>query len=166
MGLLEWIGESYDPGEIGSVQVGRGEPPRRSAAAVITCFVITVGLLLAAYLGLYFGFPDLGWNSWLIIAGVSLGYFLLAYFIRPAPDMENIGWLGGMIDHPWRYSDDINRTLLMFLIVLYPGRFVGESVLDMGLLLLGRKPVRRRRRFGRRPKDRLKEWEPGSGGSA
>lgn len=28
------------------------------------------------------------------------------------PDYNNIGWLGGLIDHPFRFSNDINRNLI------------------------------------------------------
>jgi len=36
-----------------------------------------------------------------------------------------------LIDHPWRYSDDINRTLLTAQCFLGPGRFIAESLLDV-----------------------------------
>ena len=50
--------------------------------------------------------------------------------------MDNIGWLGGLMDHPFRYSDDINRGLLGLKLILMPGRLIAESVVDMAILLL------------------------------
>jgi hypothetical protein len=57
-------------------------------------------------------------------------YLLAAYLIHPKPDTSNVGWLGGFIDHPFRYSDDINRALVFLLILLWPGRLVANGLVD------------------------------------
>jgi hypothetical protein len=48
--------------------------------------------------------------------------------------MENLGLLGGAFDHPFRYWDDLNRQLLLLLILLWPGRFIAESIVDTFVL--------------------------------
>ena len=69
---------------------------------------------------------------------IPIAYCLLGFFLRPEPDTSNMGWLGGLIDNPFRYSDDINRFLLFLKIFLVPGCFFAESVAD-GIQLFRRK---------------------------
>ncbi|WP_266213722.1 hypothetical protein [Paraliomyxa miuraensis] len=78
------------------------------------------------FLNVAFTWGALGWTS-----GILLAYLLVAYFIRPRPDFDNIGWLGGLIDNPFRYSDDINRFLMFLMVVLLPGRFVSDSLVEL-----------------------------------
>lgn len=139
MSLFEWLGESFNPGPIGSVDAGPTDRRDRTRAMVIVSF-----LLAAAALG--------GWGYLILVVfevrsteglvGCGLGtfvYLLLGYFLHPKPDTSNLGWLGGMMDHPFRYSDDINRFLLTLMILLLPGRFVSEAVVDMvGLVVHAR----------------------------
>ncbi len=49
-----------------------------------------------------------------------------------------LGWLGGLMDHPFRYSDDINRFPIFLMIRLWPGRLIAESMIDTFLLLHAR----------------------------
>jgi hypothetical protein len=35
-----------------------------------------------------------------------------------------VGWLGGLLNHPFRISDDVNRWLVIFFILLLPGKLV------------------------------------------
>ena len=39
------------------------------------------------------------------------------------------------MDHPFRYSDDLNRMLIFFLIILYPGRLISTTIYIWILLL-------------------------------
>lgn len=67
----------------------------------------------------------------MIGVGLSAAYLVAAYLLRPSPDYSNIGFLGGLIDHPFRYSDDINRFLMFLLAFLWPGRFVATAIMDI-----------------------------------
>ena len=58
-------------------------------------------------------------------------YLLTAYIFRPKPDMNNLGYLGGFINKPFDYSDDINRFLLFLKIILYPGVLISETIKDI-----------------------------------
>ncbi len=136
MSLFEWLGEGFNPGGIGSVEFNGRDRGSRPRFAVILCFLIAATLL-----GLWF---HLLWNVFELRSAkepgiaviASLAYLVFAYFVHPQPDMDNIGWLGGLFDHPFRYSDDINRFLIFLVIVLWPGRFIAESVVDAALLLI------------------------------
>jgi len=134
--LFEWLGESFNPGPVGSVNVGR---PRRGGWArgvVLARGVIAVVLLgvVAGFLLAATGGPDV--RNAAIIAGVTMAYVVMGFFAHPRPDMSNLGWLGGLANNPFRLSDDMNRGLLFFSVALLPGRFVAESIVDLTRLLL------------------------------
>ena len=59
------------------------------------------------------------------------------HLLHPRADRSNLGLLGGLLDHPLSWTDDANRFLLALQVVLFPGRFVAESLVD-GLRLLRR----------------------------
>lgn len=124
MSLFEWLGESMNPGPIGTVDVGSEERRDRSGAAIVVCFAISA-VLLGFWACLLLGTWHVGAVKGLL--GTAT-YLVLAYFVHPRPDFDNIGWLGGLFDHPFRYSDDVNRFLMVLVVVLWPGRFVAESL--------------------------------------
>lgn len=131
MNLLEWLGESYNPGPVGQVEVGgrgRGGRPR---SGVLVCFGVAA-LLLGFWIYLVLGFWEIRSAAGLGWIALATGVYLLAgYTVHPTPDYSNVGWLGGLFDHPFRYSDDINRFLIFLTVLLWPGRFVSESLVDM-----------------------------------
>ncbi len=130
MSLYEWWGERWDPGEVGSVQVSTEHEACTWQPLVIARFVFVVVGLPALW---YFTIPLVPlplWQSAALVVGGTLIYVSLSYFIDPQPNTDNIGVAGGLIDHPFRYSDDLNRNLLGLKVLLGPGRFVAESICD------------------------------------
>lgn len=131
MSLSEWLGESMDPGPTGETQFGARDRGWRTRRAVL----VRAGISIVMLGGLFLIF----WRSWGIrdftfyrnVFAVLLFYSCVAYFVHPEPDHSNMGWLGGLMDHPFRYSDDVNRFLLALSIVLAPGRFWSESLVDL-----------------------------------
>lgn len=135
MSLFEWLGESYNPGPVGTVDMGGRGRPGRSRAGVLVCFALAAGVL-----GLWVYLVVGVWQVWNAAGLTAIGfgtllYLFLGYTVHPKPDTSNIGWAGGLFDHPFRYSDDINRTLIFLTVALWPGRFVSESLVDMGRLV-------------------------------
>ena len=131
MSLFEWLGESFNPGPVGSVDFGGQSRGSRPRIWVLVCFGLAV-LLLGFWIYLVLGV----WEVWSAaeLGGIALGtvlYLLLGYAVHPKPDHSNVGWLGGLLDNPFRYSDDINRSLIFLTALLLPGRFVSESLVDM-----------------------------------
>lgn len=128
MSLLEWFLEPANPGPVGKVEVNPpepdddGEPPKKWL------------IYLAAIIGLCFAGIGLYWiiNNLLYEGPVrTLGklflfglYIAISLFIKPSPDHSNIGWMGGLIDHAFRISDDYNRLLLFTQIILLPGKLI------------------------------------------
>jgi hypothetical protein len=75
------------------------------------------------------------WKSVILSAGLMLIYVGIAFFVRPEPNGENLGFVGGMFNDPTQYSDNINRALWNAHCLLGPGRFISETVLDCCTLL-------------------------------
>lgn len=124
MGLFELIGEWMSPGPVGSLGVGPAPPRQRPAwmrIAHVGMSAILLALLLA-FIGLPHG-----------LAGTlgCLAYIVAGTFLQPQPDYSNIGWLGGLIDHPFRLSDDVNRFLVFLRVVLWPGGLIGSGFVDL-----------------------------------
>ncbi len=40
------------------------------------------------------------------------------------------------MDDPFHYSDDVNRGLIFFSVVLWPARFISEALVDMASLVM------------------------------
>ena len=131
---MEWMGEEHNPGEMGAITFRFGAPPRRSSSATLISLVITLAVLGVAYHALFTYMLPLTGRVVMWTAIVSLIYLAIAYVFRPEPSRENLGWFGGMIDNPFRYSDDINRSLLWVSILLWPGRAAGDAL--VGAILL------------------------------
>lgn len=135
MSLLEWLGESRNPGPVGDVESG-APLPTPGSARVLYARAIIGGIILVG--GLY-----LATRSENRIVGFMLlaVYLVLAYFVNVQPDYSNVGWLGGIIDHPFRWSDDMNRGLVFVKIALFPGRFAAMSVRDAIVRARGRRVI-------------------------
>ena len=130
MSLFEWLGESVDPGEVGGVAGGGRVRGHRSRTAVLVCFAVALSALgVAAWTLCRPLDAGAGGRALPFVIGSSL-YLLAGYFIHPKPSMNNVGWLGGMMDHPFRISDDVNRMLIGALVLLWPARFLAESLVD------------------------------------
>lgn len=120
MSLFEWLGEE--------------DRAPRSNGIVLLCFFITIILVGAIY---YFVFKEFQFNlkNLGITTGIIILYCLSGYFIRPEPDTDDMGLLGGMVDNPFSYSDDANRFLMGLKIILAPGYFFTESTKNVFLIL-------------------------------
>lgn len=110
--------------------------PKKSlwfVAAKLAALVLVVGFVYALVVR-HVDFPIAKLTA--IYFGILFIYCGLAYFIRPRANDSNLGMLGGMVDDPTQYSDDINRNLLNLEMFLQPGQVATETVLDF-LNLLG-----------------------------
>ena len=75
------------------------------------------------------------WQAIAYTAGGMMVYTGIAFFIRPEPNTDNLGFAGGGMNDPFQYSDNINRFLWRAHCVLGPGRFTAETLLDTCTLL-------------------------------
>jgi len=128
MGLFEILFERANPGKIGVVEKNSKRPEPVDPSVLIIQIIISLIFIWLVYHVTTRNYLSLG-NVIKFVAIMS-GYCILSYYIIPKPDTSNIGWLGGFIDNPFRYSDDLNRILFVFLIIMYPGRFVFTTLLQ------------------------------------
>ncbi len=133
MGLFEFWGESKNPGNIGSIEKNKDVEKEQNIWLLVFNSILSIGIVVGVYYLLFSeGLDFVGILIYLIVMFI---YCLIGYFIVPKPDYENIGWLGGLMDHPFRFSDDLNRFLIFLSAILYPGRFIGTTVMRWGWLL-------------------------------
>lgn len=128
MSLFEWFFESYNPGPTGRIRTAfdkrRGKPLKR-----IWVILIILGGQALFWGAIYAYLQQNGWNNFLyFLIGVFI-YLILAFWLEPEPDNRNVGWLGGLMDNPFRISDDFNRFLYFLIVLLLPGKLVSHSFL-------------------------------------
>jgi len=75
------------------------------------------------------------WKAILAISAAMIFYTAVAYFVRPEANGDNLGWFGGSMNDPTQYSDNINRWLWKLHMLLGPGRFTAETLLDTCVLI-------------------------------
>lgn len=98
-----------------------------------TLAMIAVGAAIAVPSLLEFKFP--AWQAAVITAGGMLVYTGIAFFFRPEPNTDNLGFGGGAANDPFQTSDNVNRFLWRLHCVLGPGRFTAETLLDVCVLI-------------------------------
>lgn len=133
MSMFEWIGESINPGPVGDFE---GRPPEVVRHRVVSFFMGLIGWTLLGvwiyFLWRWTGIDHVRWFAAGLIA--TFIYLVVGYFIMPRPDFSNMGWFGGLLDNPLRYSDDLNRTLLLLRVLLLPGRLTAMALVNPFLL--------------------------------
>ncbi len=132
MGLFEFIGEAMNPGSVGRIQSNKGINKNVNIRTLVLKSIISGGIIIGLYF-LIFG-RSFYLKGLLIYLGIMFVYCIIGFYIVPKPDYSNIGWLGGLIDHPFRYSDDLNRMLIFFCYCLISGGEINinnSSYLDL-----------------------------------
>ena len=132
--LLEWICERK-PGPVGRVDV---ETPYTAALPLWQL------LLRFAFAALILGTAArviLSADNRPMAALTFVVYLVAGYFVRPQPDHSNTGFLG-FLDHPLRWTDDLNRFLVFLRIVLLPGRIAAAAIRDLVAIACGRRRLR------------------------
>lgn len=139
-----WLNHQYEYAheharrdEVGTIEINDSYVTRRKPAWLVALKVLGLALMVAAAVGL--AYPALrhvlpAFQSGAVIAGVLLIYSGLAFFFRPEPNTDNLGYCGGAYNDPTKISDDLNRGLLDLHIALGPGRFASETLLDVCVL--------------------------------
>ena len=131
-GWYEVTGESMSSHERGSIRLNTFYETRKKPLWQIGLKLLGLVALLAVGFVLLLPYVPLPlWQSTTVVSGVLLIYVGIAFFVRPEPSENNMGYLGGMMDDPTQYSDDINRRLWSLHCLLGPGRFVAETILDL-----------------------------------
>ncbi len=134
MRRFEWPSKPKSRDPLGTVEVGGRCHGNRSPIRVLVCFALVV-LLLGFWIFLVRGV----WDVWGLAGGAvsvvaTVIYLLLGYVIHPKPDTSNLGFWP--FPAPFRPLAKFNVLLVYMKVVLWPGRFVFESLVDMVRLVV------------------------------
>ena len=124
MSLFEYFGDNN------SDDIGTIEKAEHKKEISLTPSVITKGLIGITLFGLIEWGINLSGYPFILNIPLLI-YLIIAYNVNPKPRMDKLGMLGGLIDHPFKYTDDINRTMLFLKIVLFPGRIIGTPIVEL-----------------------------------
>ena len=123
--MADWL----EPGPVGTLETGKRKREPREQSDIVARFAIAV-VLLGVWL--FFILTNLRPGSSILIRILATAiYLMISYAVHPEADTSNLGWFGGLVNNPFRFSDNINRFLVFLKIILWPGRFVSESLVDM-----------------------------------
>ena len=136
--ITELRGQSHLLDKHGEVEIVTEYYTRKKPAWLV--FVKLLGVAAMVAVGYGIGLPTAMqylplWQAVAAVAGVMLVYIGIAFFFRPDPNTDNMGWLGGGMNDPTQYSDNINRLLWKLHCILGPGRFTSETLLDACVLI-------------------------------
>jgi hypothetical protein len=138
MSLIEWLFESANPGPVGKLEVNQEDPDDRGKRPKkwLIYSATLIGLLLAG-IGFYWVFHNRshdGAGPVIVRLCCFAAYVVTSHFFNSTPESTNMGWAGGLIDNPFRISDDFNRLLLLLQVLLLPGKLIAFSLLAGWLL--------------------------------
>jgi hypothetical protein len=137
--LLEVQGQSSLLHKSGTIEINTDYHARRKPAWLV--FLKLMGVAVMVAVGAAISVPTLLelefplWQAVVITAGGMMVYTGIAFFFRPEPNTDNLGFGGGMMNDPFQCSDNVNRFLWRAHCVLGPGRFTAETLLDLCVLI-------------------------------
>lgn len=135
VGWFEIVGERADPQQVGGIRLNTFYETRKKSLWLISLKSLALVLMIAAGFAVTVPWmPMPVWKSSTLVAGIMLMYVGLAFFVRPEANEDNLGLLGGLVNDPLHYSDNLNRALWQAHCLLGPGRFAAGTVLDISTL--------------------------------
>lgn len=135
MSLFEWFGESYFPGEVGSIKKRRKWARNTPRYVVIINLLVSLAMIAGIAILVLKRSETISIQTFVAISIALIIYCLIGLFVNPQPDYNNIGIGGTPIDHPFRISDDINRFLIILRALLWPGFYIARSFLEFAILI-------------------------------
>ena len=149
MNLFEWLGEAFSPGSLGTVEFGQEPIAPDPLYLVLLKFVVSATLILLIDGLVFYHLVAPTPRTIAIAVGIHVIYLMLSYFVRPVPDESNLGLFGSVLNDPFSVSDNVNRSLLLWQVLLLPGRFVSEAIVNIIALVFGfRRRTRRESAIG------------------
>jgi membrane protease YdiL (CAAX protease family) len=137
MGLLEFLFERRNPGKVGHID--KNNQSLKQISKKMLLFKIIITFLSLGALIYYTILDDINLSKAVTFIVILVIYCVISFYIIPRPDTSNLGLLGGIFDHPFRYTDDLNRILIVLYIILIPGRFIATTILQTIALLKKKK---------------------------
>lgn len=135
MFLFELLCQSSNPNQFektGTIQLHQPGINKKKRPLIVFAKTIATLFMVGIGFGLITPFLPFGLGYSIAITTFVLGiYVALSYLIRPRPNGDNMGYLGGAFDDPFQFRDDMNRTLFRLHCFLGPGRFASETMIDV-----------------------------------
>lgn len=132
--LLELFAERRKRHPLGTIDTAPAVRRQGSKPLVLFRGLLALALLVLAVTIVLLADSSAGERvAWLLLLVL---YLAIGASLYPKPDYRNVGLLGGMIDHPFRFTDDLNRCLVVLLVVFWPARFATRSIRDLASLFL------------------------------
>ncbi len=131
MAFREWLRRELASRPSGSIELELPEHAEAPALAIVLRGLLSlalIGIVTATLLRLV--------RTPVALGGV-LAYLAVALVVRPRPNLANLE------PRALSWTDDHDRALLLFRVLLWPGRWVGAGVRD-AVTLLVRAPGERR----------------------
>jgi hypothetical protein len=122
MSLFEWFFERKNPAPRGHAEFGVQPNPVGEMANWMKILYLLIGG--AIWVGYFFLFRLVEGKGIEAIILFGLIYLVLALLVHPKPRHDNMGWVRGIIDNPFRWSDDVNRFLFFVEAILLPGKLM------------------------------------------
>jgi hypothetical protein len=129
MGLFEYLFERRNPGKVGNIHENK-EPVELISVPMLIVKVIVSSLIIYVLYNI-FVMDNMNVTNIIKFSIVLLIYCFVSYKIIPQPDASNVGLFGGLIDHPFKFTDDINRFLIVLSVLLYPGRLIATTLIQV-----------------------------------
>lgn len=128
MGMFEYFFERKRPKTVGSIDKNKKSIPPIRTPLLLFKLVVSIGMLAGIFYATLF--QNLNIINTIIFIIALLIYCFISYNYIPQPNYSNMGLFGGLIDHPFKFSDDVNRMLRLLLVLLYPGRFIATTMIQ------------------------------------
>ena len=135
MGLLEYLFERKNPGSVGEIQ--RNQPPGEPKSIFVVILKLIISIAISCSVFYITVMQNFSFINVMIFILIFVVYNIISYNYIPRPDTSNIGLLGGLIDNPFRYTDDLNRNLMFLSVFLLPGRFISTTLVQTFKLIRG-----------------------------
>jgi Zn-finger nucleic acid-binding protein len=104
---------------------------RQSALVLAGRWVLSLLLLFGPALFILNTVPDFaGLTFWGIYGAAWAVILLIAHYVEFCPDTDDLGWFGGMVDDPFSWSDNWNRSLLFYRLFFMLPKFVVNTFTD------------------------------------
>ena len=130
--LLELLAERRNRHPLGTIDTSPATSKQGSKAFVLFRGLLAISLLVLAFTIILLSDSSAGeMVVWLLLLAL---YLAIGFSLHPKPEYRNVGLLGGLLDHPFRFTDDLNRFLVFLMVFLWPARFVTQSIRDMASL--------------------------------
>lgn len=139
MGILKYLFERKNLGKVGSIEKNNQNVKHVNTAILFRNLFIS--LFIICILFYYSVMQNFNLTKLTVFIIFLLLYCLISYKYIPRPDTSNVGFLGGLIDNPFKYTDNVNRLLIVLLALLFPGRFISTTFIQTIILL---KKIRRK----------------------